>query len=492
MNPPLLQSRLHVRDFPAWLPSMLVKELRQGLRTRGFVGTLVVFQLVMAIAMLPIAIPEAWGGASAATPFFWSVIAVQLLLVGPSRALGGLQQEADSRTLDLLLLTRLDAWGIVLGKWLALVAQSALLMVAMLPYAFVRWFAGSVDLLAEAQAGLALFAVSAVLTAGGLWASRVAKVLRVVLVLMLLFSAQAVVPMVGAMFGLRLPGAPSVLPSFGRIGIDAWLMYCNAAIVTCLFLLSAARNIAPSAVNHAPLGRLLALSALLLAPVLLLQGAAPAARGQLVFAGLLLVVVSMTELALAAPMMARHWRPWAHRGPFGRLGGVFLMPGWESALWFASAGAALWALCAALLPAGRSEQFGGSHLAWIALLGLTALAFPALLLSFFGSGRFLRPVAYLACLILMGGLTGVMVAWSTVAPKWEFLRSLVEVLPVASFLLSFDLSRATTATFATQGVFALGVLGLAFAQARFFATQVALYTAQELTRGPGAGPRGLT
>jgi hypothetical protein len=152
----------------------------------------------------------------------------------------------------------------------------------------------------------------------------------------------------------------------------------------------------------------------------------------------------------------------------------------------------LWALCAALLPAGRSDQFGGSHLAWIALLGLTALAFPALLLSFFGSGRFLRPVAYLACLILMGGLTGVMVAWSTVAPKWEFLRSLVEVLPVASFLLSFDLSRATTATFATQGVFALGVLGLAFAQARFFATQVALYTAQELTRGPGAGPRGLT
>jgi hypothetical protein len=481
-----------VRDFPAWLPSMLVKELRQGMRTRGFVGTLVVFQLVMALAMLPIAIPEAWGGAAAATPFFWSVIAVQLLLVGPSRALGGLQQEADSRTLDLLLLTRLDAWGIVLGKWLALVAQSALLMVAMLPYAFVRWFAGSVNLVAEAQAGLALFAVSAVLTAGGLWASRVAKVLRVVLVIMLLFSAQALIPMVGAMFGVRIAGAGSVLSAFSvGIGADAWLLYFNAAIVTCLLLLSAARNIAPLAVNHAPLGRLLALSALLLSPVLLLQGAASAARGQLVFAGLLLVVVSMIELALAAPMMARHWRPWAHRGALGRLGGVFLMPGWESALWFASAGAALWALCAALLPGGRAAELGASHLAWIALLGLTALAFPALLLSYVGSGRFLRPVAYLACLILMGGLTGVMVAWSTVAPKWEFLRSLVEVLPVASFLLSFDLSRATTTTFATQGVFALGVLGLAFAQARFFAAQVALYTAQEKTRGPGAGPRGL-
>jgi hypothetical protein len=488
--PPLPGSDLPVRDFPAWLPSMVVKELRQGLRTRGFVGTLVVFQLVMALAMLPIALPDVWGGVAAATPFFWSVIVVQLLLIGPARALGGLQQEADSRTLDLLLLTRLDAWGIVLGKWLALLAQSALLMVAMLPYAFVRWFAGAVDLMAEAQVGLALFAVSALLTAGGLWASRVSKVLRVVLVIALLFAGQVLFPMVGAMFGVRIGGAPSILPSFGvRLGAESWLMYVDAAIVTFLLLLSAARNIAPLAENHAPLGRLLALGALLLSPVLLLQGTGSAARGQLIFAGVLLVIVSVIELALAAPMMARHWRPWAHRGPLGRVGGLFLMPGWESALWFASAGAALWALCAALLPVGRSVELGASHLAWIALLGLTALAFPALLLSFFGSGRFLRPVAYLACLILMGGLTGVMVAWSTVAPKWEFLRSLVEVLPVASFLLSFDLSRATTATFATQGVFALGVLVLAFAQARFFAAQVAVYTAQEKTRGAGAGSR---
>ena len=40
------------RDFPGWLPPMLVKELRQGLRTRGFIGTLMSFQLLMLILTL--------------------------------------------------------------------------------------------------------------------------------------------------------------------------------------------------------------------------------------------------------------------------------------------------------------------------------------------------------------------------------------------------------------------------------------------------------
>ena len=40
------------QDFPAWLPAMVVKELRQGLRARGFVGVFVVFQLVMTVSFV--------------------------------------------------------------------------------------------------------------------------------------------------------------------------------------------------------------------------------------------------------------------------------------------------------------------------------------------------------------------------------------------------------------------------------------------------------
>src|SRR5688500_7075910 len=107
---PAPSASIVARDFPGWLPPMLVKELRQGLRTRGFVGTLVGFQVLMLILTL-IALgtqnavtPSARMAGAALTGFFWIVLAVQLIFVTPSRALGGLQLEVDAKTLDLLML----------------------------------------------------------------------------------------------------------------------------------------------------------------------------------------------------------------------------------------------------------------------------------------------------------------------------------------------------------------------------------------------------
>ena len=54
------------RDFPGWLPPMLVKELRQGLRTRGFVSTLVGFQAVKVGGGLGARDQEIDGGAGGA------------------------------------------------------------------------------------------------------------------------------------------------------------------------------------------------------------------------------------------------------------------------------------------------------------------------------------------------------------------------------------------------------------------------------------------
>src|SRR5688572_18104272 len=111
-------SKIPTRDFPGWLPPMLVKELRQGLRTRGFVGTLVVFQILMLVLTL-VALstqnattPSGRMAGAAFSGFFWAILAVQLIFMTPSRALGGLQLEVESRTLDLLMLTRLTAWRV--------------------------------------------------------------------------------------------------------------------------------------------------------------------------------------------------------------------------------------------------------------------------------------------------------------------------------------------------------------------------------------------
>ena len=48
-------------DFPTWVPAVLVKELRQGLHTRGFFAIVVLFHAVMVVAMTTtvIALPGA-------------------------------------------------------------------------------------------------------------------------------------------------------------------------------------------------------------------------------------------------------------------------------------------------------------------------------------------------------------------------------------------------------------------------------------------------
>ena len=54
-------------DFPTWVPAVLVKELRQGLHTRGFFAIVVLFHAVMVVAMTTtvIALPGATPAARA-------------------------------------------------------------------------------------------------------------------------------------------------------------------------------------------------------------------------------------------------------------------------------------------------------------------------------------------------------------------------------------------------------------------------------------------
>ena len=80
-------------DFPTWMPAVLVKELRQGLHTGGFVGMLLLFHAVMVVAMTTtvVALPGATAAARAnaasiSDQFFWTLLGVMLLAVLPARA----------------------------------------------------------------------------------------------------------------------------------------------------------------------------------------------------------------------------------------------------------------------------------------------------------------------------------------------------------------------------------------------------------------------
>ncbi|GAH00794.1 unnamed protein product, partial [marine sediment metagenome] len=103
-------------DFPNWLSPMLVKELRQGLRTNMFS---VAFILLQAFMVLCILIGAASPGSNDSSGAFWTFVVISLLIVQPLRGFNALSSEYQLNTMDLIQLTRLDTWRITLGKWIA-------------------------------------------------------------------------------------------------------------------------------------------------------------------------------------------------------------------------------------------------------------------------------------------------------------------------------------------------------------------------------------
>jgi hypothetical protein len=474
--PPVLPPAATGGDFPTWLPAMLVKELRQGLRTKGFVGAFIVFQVIMVLLMLGTVLGSAFADASARAGmaatingFFWTLLAVQLLLVTPGRALGSLQIELESRSLDLLMLTRLTAWRIVLGKWGSLLAQALLLFIAMLPYGIVRYFIGSVDLVRDAYISAALLGGCALMTAAGLAGSGMPKAARILVPIVVVLSFQIVPVMLMATGGRSMGRSP-----FAALGADTWLLWLNGTLVLGIFLVATVRRIAPPAENHVLLSRGLALATLLPVPLLTAMGRMNGARGQFVFAAFVIALVAATELASMRWPMAAHWRAFVARGRAGRWAGRFALPGWPSGFAFVVLGGILVALCCFLPGLAGGGSGGATHLAWLVALGVVGLVFPAVLLSFFGrSGR--APVALyilvlaVSCLIAaMAGAIG-----SIMQERRDFLE-VASVLPGAGFWITLVQPRVVSdAAMAFQGFFGVAVLGGAWWQSRIYWKHVA-------------------
>lgn len=97
------------------------------------------------------------------TPVFFGLSAALLGLtcaLVPAVASGCLSGERSAGTLDLLLAHGLSGWQIALGKWLAVVAETGLLVAAPLPTLAVAWLFGGVQPL---QAATALLLIAAAL-----------------------------------------------------------------------------------------------------------------------------------------------------------------------------------------------------------------------------------------------------------------------------------------------------------------------------------------
>ena len=240
-------------DASDWFSPILVKELRQGTRSRAFVWSFLalhtVLLLLIVTSLISAASPHTDYDHDSITGFFWSLTGIPLLLVLPAVAFGSIKKEIDARTLDLIFLTRMTTLRIVFGKWAALSLQGMLIVTAILPYMILRYFLGGIDLVDELTILGCLVLGSLVLTAAGIGCSSItSRFFRVGLIIfVLLFLTQGLY-----MIPYWLFGTSGGFFSPGWTGPEFWLWVLFAAAVLIFLMLEfGAGRIAPPAENHA-------------------------------------------------------------------------------------------------------------------------------------------------------------------------------------------------------------------------------------------------
>ena len=330
-----------INDFSDRLSPILVKELRQGLRQPTFVIAFLCLQVLLCIVVLvavisaPVGSPSALAVGSTVSGFFFVLLAIAILIVQPLRGLGALASEIKADTLDLLLLTRLNSWRITFGKWLALVSQSALLVVAVFPYLILRYYLGGMQLFAELLALVTLFIMSASLTGVTVGFSATASVVIRGLVALAILFALVVGPNLltlavmrggmggrGSLFALTLGSSAEVAAYAGEMLLLAFFGY--------YFLEMGATQIAPPSENRSTCKRLVGLATLGLMVWLLPNEAFGLYIGWLLVTSLLIIDALTERPEFSASVL----RPFRRCGPLRNLAGALLLPGWASGIFF--------------------------------------------------------------------------------------------------------------------------------------------------------------
>lgn len=176
------------RDLPERLDPMMTKELRQGLR-RGFFLIPFVGIQILAIFATVIEFQMPVEEIETSTPFagplnfllfipgemfsgpFWLVVGAILLVIMPMGGLVLMGQELDEGNHELLLMTPLNRWSVVAGKFFTLWGLCLLTFSSLLPYAIVRYFIGGLDVGRNLNLALTVILGSAIVVAGAIGSS---------------------------------------------------------------------------------------------------------------------------------------------------------------------------------------------------------------------------------------------------------------------------------------------------------------------------------
>ncbi|MGE5590469.1 MAG: ABC transporter permease [Bacillota bacterium] len=233
----------------AWRPTMnpvLGRELRSRMRDWRFSlvlsGYLVGLGLVAFSTLYLMTSQLRYGGVigpDAGVRIYAVLAFMQLILIGvlaPALTVGTISGERERRTMDLLLVTRMSATSIVVGKLLASLAYTVLLIVASMPVFSLVFLFGGVSLKQLGLTFLLYLATTLTLGAVGLLASTLFRRTAVASV-----AAYGVVAFlfVGTLaylaFRLALPGSPygPMPPARGMQPAAAsvpWVVFANPLV----------------------------------------------------------------------------------------------------------------------------------------------------------------------------------------------------------------------------------------------------------------------
>ncbi|MES2707007.1 MAG: hypothetical protein V4726_10440 [Verrucomicrobiota bacterium] len=333
-----------LRDFSDRLSPMLVKELRQGMRSPVFVWGLIAMNLFLVmIVWLTIEAPASEDLNQA----FFGAYCVLVCGLLPLRGANALNEELRGNTIDTLVLTRLSGWRITLGKWIAVAAQQLLTTVTVLPYLIVRYFAGGLNVPLE-MAWLGIFLLLGLLSAAVLTGFSWVKYFLLRAGIMLGVTAAAGSFCAGVLEDMYDYHNSYIIDEMHeRYGWTCFALALTAVLHVMFYALDiGAAQVAAVSENRTTRRRLIGLAAVGIYVALSwgayrnsLAGGPHHREDSMVAVGCVLAILTSLVLILQSLLekpanLAPVLQPFVKRGFAGRLAGRVLYPGWPSGVIF--------------------------------------------------------------------------------------------------------------------------------------------------------------
>ncbi len=314
-------------DYADWLPPVLVKELRQGLRTHVFAGLFALVQAgmvtVMAFRLLSTTFGNDDFSMSLQDNLEWCLIASVLLVILPARGLAAISSETKAQTAELITLSSISTARLVWGKWIALIGQTLLLVIAILPYYVLRYFFGGFDVALRLAALGWIVAMSLALTALFIALSPCGRA-------SMLATALAVyVPVTGFTFSLAFSNYDTYSsgPSFLAMLLPILLAVPFLLTVAC-------HRIAGHTEMFSPPLRLLGVLALIMAAIGELFDHASSDQVWIIMAAPAIVWCGIEAMMEPVKQVPGAFVNWTRRGAIGKLAGRLFYSGWCTGMVF--------------------------------------------------------------------------------------------------------------------------------------------------------------